>query len=441
MTTDQLENWRRTHYSKDVKPELDGEEVVVLGWVLEIRDLGGLRFVVLQDKEGPVQITIPRARVSDEVAKKADALQRQFCIGVKGTINKAKEAPKGVEVVPNEIRILGTAQHPLPLDITGRTPAEIDVRLNARILDLRRDENTAIFRIQHVTLGAIRNFLSKEGFLEVHTPRIISSATEGGAALFPVDYFGREAFLAQSPQLYKEQLVLAFEKVFEIGSFFRAEESHTRRHLSEFDSVDIEKAFANANDVMKVLEEMTCFVCRTVKESCQQELEILNRKVEVPKTPFKRFTYDEIIKEATKENPNLQIPWGEDIPTAGFRTLGRLHPYFYFITDWPTKSKAFYIKPRDAKPELCEGFDLMYHWIEIASGGTRIHSKDLLIKRLKEKGLSPEAFKYHLEVFDYGMPPHAGWAVGLARLIMALTGKKNIREVVLFPRDRSRLTP
>ena len=159
----------------------------------------------------------------------------------------------------------------------------------------------------------------------------------------------------------------------------------------------------------------------------------------MPRTPFKRFTYDEILGELKGEG--VDVPWGEDIPTPAFRTLGKIHPYFYFITDWPTKSKAFYINPQDENPNVCEGFDLMWQWVELASGGTRIHSKDLLIKRLTEHGLHPESFKFHLKVFDYGMPPHAGWAIGLERLVMMLTGKKNIREVVLFPRDRYRLTP
>jgi len=439
MKTDQLGDWRRTHYSTDIRPELDGKEVVVLGWVQDIRDLGGIRFVIMQDKNGTVQITISRNEASSKVMKKADRLQRQYSIGVKGTVKKMEKAPGGAEIVPSEIRILGIAQQPLPLDITGRTPAEIDVRLDARVLDLRREENQAIFRIQHVALEATRSFLSKQGFIEVHTPRIIVSATEGGAALFPVAYFKQEAFLAQSPQLYKEQLILDFEKVFEIGPFFRAEESHTRRHLSEFISVDIEETFATADDVMKVLEELIHQVCRDVKKRCDRELKILKHKIDMPKTPFKRFTYDEILEELKEDG--IHVPWGVDIPTPAFRTLGKLHPYYYFLTDWPTKSKAFYIKPRDDNPDLCEGFDLMWRWIEIASGGTRIHSKDLLIKRLTEQGMRPEAFKHHLQAFDYGMPPHAGWAIGLARLVMALTGKRNIREVVLFPRDRFRLTP
>jgi nondiscriminating aspartyl-tRNA synthetase len=439
MKTGGLGDWRRTHYSTDIGPELDGKEVLVLGWVQDIRDLGGILFVILQDKNGTRQITVPRDEANIMVLKKADSLQRQDSIGVKGVVRKMEKAPGGAEIVPSEIRILGVAKQPLPLDITGRTPAEIDVRLDYRVLDLRREENQAVFRIQHVALESTRSYLSKRGFMEVYTPRIIVSATEGGAALFPVAYFKREAFLAQSPQLYKEQLILDFEKVFEIGPFFRAEESHTRRHLSEFISVDIEEAFATADDVMNVLENLIHQMCKDVKTNCSRELKILKQKIDVPKTPFKRLTYDEVLEELKEEG--IRVPWGEDIPTPAVRTLGKLHPYYYFLIDWPTKSKAFYIKPRDDNSDLCEGFDLMWHWIELASGGTRIHSKGLLIQRLTEKGLSPESFKSHLQTFDYGMPPHAGWAIGLARLIMALTGKRNIRDVVLFPRDRFRLTP
>ncbi len=439
MEIDQMGDWRRTHYSTDVKPDLDGKEVIVLGWVQDIRDLGGIRFIILQDKEGTIQITILRSKIGKEVARKADSLQRQYSIGVKGTVKKTKQTPRGVEIVPSEIRILGIAQYPLPLDVTGRTPAKIDVRLDARVLDLCQDRNRAVFKIQHIALAAIREFLSEQGFTEVHTPRIIASATEGGAALFHVDYFEHKAFLAQSPQLYKEQLVVAFDRVFEIGSFFRAEESHTRRHLSEFVSIDIEQGFATADDVMRMLEETVHHVCEAVKKHCQRELKILKHKIEVPETPFKRFTYDKIIEKLKKEG--TEISWGEDIHTQAFRTLGKLHPYFYYITDWPTKSKPFYIKPRDDNPEISEAFDLMWRWIELASGGTRVHLKDLLIKRLKEQGLNPESFRYHLRAFDYGMPPHAGWAVGLERVMMMLTGKQNIREVVLFPRDRFRLTP
>jgi len=439
MNLDSIGDWRRTHYSVEVRPELDGQEVTLFGWVQEIRDLGGIRFIILQDREGTVQITVSRKKVSSEVLSKSDALQRRYSIGVKGVVKKTEITPREVEVIPKEIKIFGTASPQLPIDITGKVPAQLEVRLDARALDLCREENIAIFKIQHTAVEAIRNFLFERGFIEVHTPRIIASATEGGAALFPVDYFERKAFLAQSPQLYKEQLVMSLEKVFEIGPFFRAEESHTRRHLSEFVSIDIEQAFASAEDVMQLLEQLMQHTCRVVGEKCERELAILKHRVDVPEIPFKRLTYDQVLEDLKKEG--IEIPWGEDIPTPAFRTLGKIHPYFYFITDWPTLSKAFYIKPRDDNPEICEGFDLMWRWIELSSGGTRIASKELLVKRLKEKGLNPESFKYHLQAFDYGMPPHAGWAIGLERLTMMLTGKKNIREVTLYPRDKFRLTP
>ena len=439
MKLDSIDDWVRTCYSVNVTPFMDGKEVTLFGWVQEIRDLGGIRFVILQDREGTIQVTVPRKKVSPEVLSKSDALQKRYSVGVKGVVKKTTMSPRGVEVAPKEIKILSTAATQLPIDITGKTPANIEVRLDARALDLCQEQNIAAFKIQHHALEAIRSFLFEKGFLEVHTPRIIASATEGGAALFTLDYFDEKAFLAQSPQLYKEQLVMSLEKVFEVGPFFRAEESHTRRHLSEFVSVDIEQAFADAKEVMALLEQVIQHTCKTVKEKCTNELATLKHKVEVPAVPFKRLTYDEVLNNLKKEG--VEVPWGEDVPTEAFRVLGKLYPNFYFITDWPTHSKAFYIKPREDNAELCEGFDLMWRWIEIVSGGTRIAEKDLLVDRLREKGLNPEAFKYHLQAFDYGMPPHAGWAIGLERLTMMLTGKKNIREVTFYPRDKMRLTP
>jgi aspartyl-tRNA synthetase len=439
MKLDSLGEWVRTGYSSVVTPEMDGEEVTLFGWVQEIRDLGGIRFIIMQDRDGTIQVTIPKKKVSAEILSKSDALQKRYSIGVKGIVKKTKMSPRGFEVLPKEIKILGTAALQLPIDITGKTPANIEVRLDARALDLSQEPNIAAFKIQHSAVEAIREFLFEKGFLEVHTPRIIASATEGGAELFAVKYFDKKAFLAQSPQLYKEQLVMSLEKVFEVGPFFRAEESHTRRHLSEFVSVDVEQAFADAKDVMVLLEQLIQHVCKTVKAKCTKELEVLKHEIRVPEVPFKRLSYDEVLSDLKKEG--VEVPWGEDIPTEAFRVLGKLYPSFYFITDWPTHSKAFYIKPREDNPDLSEGFDLMWRWVELVSGGTRISDKDLLISRLKEQGLKPEAFKFHLQAFDYGMPPHAGWAIGLERLTMMLTGKKNIREVTFYPRDRERLTP
>lgn len=439
MKLDPIGDWRQTHRSIDVKPDLDGREIILFGWVQDIRDLGGIRFIILQDREGTIQVTIPRKKVSSEVLSKSDSLQKRYSIGVKGTVKKTDMTPRAVEVIPKEIRIFTKAALRLPIDVTGKTSANIDVRLDARALDLCQEENIAVFKIQHTAVDAIRRFLFERGFMEVHTPRIIASATEGGAALFPVEYFDTKAFLAQSPQLYKEQLVMSIEKVFEIGPFFRAEESHTRRHLSEFVSIDIEQAFAKAQDVMKLLEKLVQHVCKEINEKCPRELQKLTHKIEVPEIPFKRLRYDDVLQDLKREG--IDIPWGDDVSTPAFRKLGKIHQYFYFITDWPTSSKAFYIKPRHDHPEICEGFDLMWSWVELASGGTRISSKRALIERLREKKLKPDSFKYHIQAFEYGMPPHAGWAIGLERFTLMLTGKKNIREVSLFPRDRFRLTP
>ena len=439
MTLDSLGDWVRTYYSSNVTPAMDGQEVVLFGWVQEVRDLGGIRFIILQDREGTIQITILKKRVSPEILAKSDSLQKRFSIGVKGNVKKTTMTPRGIEIIPTEIRVFNVAAQQLPIDITGKTPANIEARLDARALDLSLEQNAAAFKIQHTALSAIRDFLFEKGYLEVHTPRIIASATEGGAELFPVDYFGQKAYLAQSPQLYKEQLTMSLEKVFEVGPFFRAELSHTRRHLSEFVSVDVEQAFANAEDVMQLLEQVIQHTCKTVQEKCGKELSALKYRATVPEIPFKRFTYDEVLRDL--KELGVTIPWGEDISTEAFRALGKERGYYYFITDWPTHAKAFYIKPKDGKPEISEGFDLMWRWIELVSGGTRIAEKALLMERMKEKGLNPESFKYHLQAFDYGMPPHAGWAIGLERLTMVLTGKKNIREVSLYPRDQTRLTP
>jgi len=439
MNLDAVGDWTRSHYTSGVTAEIDGQEVTLFGWVQEIRDLGGIRFVILQDREGTVQVTIPKKRIAPEVLAKSDLLQKRFSFAVKGAVKKTNMTSRGIEVIPSEIKVFSGATEQLPIDITGKTPANIEARLDARALDLSLEKSLAAFKVQHTALEAMRSFLFEKGFLEVHTPRIIASATEGGAELFSVDYFGQKAYLAQSPQLYKEELTLSFEKVFEVGPFFRAEESHTRRHLSEFTSVDVEEAFADAQSVMGLLEQVIHHACLTVRQKCTTELSVLKYRFEVPEIPFKRLTYDRVLEELKAKD--VEIPWGEDIPTEAFRELGKLYPFFYFITDWPTHAKAFYIKPREDKPEVCEGFDLMWRYIELVSGGTRISRKEQLIDRMNEKGLNPEAFKYHLQAFDYGMPPHAGWAIGLERLTMILTGKKNIREVTLYPRDRVRLTP
>jgi aspartyl-tRNA synthetase len=275
--------------------------------------------------------------------------------------------------------------------------------------------------------------------LEVNTPKIIASATEGGATLFPLLYYNREAFLAQSPQLYKEQLASCFEKVFEIAPIFRAEQFDTLKHLSEAISVDVEEAFVNYEDSMKLLEQLVCKSIEFVNKRCQEDLDILKYEIKKPETPFKQFTYDETINILKSEG--LDIEWGEDLSTISLKAYSEKISGFYFIKDWPTSLKAFYINPKKEKPKICESFDLMYGSLELSSGGTRVNTRKTLEKQLEMKDLDPDQFEYHLKTFDYGMPPHSGFGLGLDRLILVFTGLENIREVVLFPRDPTRLTP
>ncbi|MGH9933581.1 MAG: aspartate--tRNA(Asn) ligase, partial [Nitrososphaerales archaeon] len=305
--------------------------------------------------------------------------------------------------------------------------------------DLRRNVLQAVFKIRHSVLKAVREFLNKQGFIEVNTPKIIATATEGGAALFPIFYYDREAFLAQSPQLYKEQLTMALERVFEIGPIFRAEPSRTMRHLAEATSIDVEQAFVNYEDVMSLLEQMIMHIMEYVSAHNAAELEVLQTKPKKPTLPFPRHSYSELIELLRKEGERIE--WGDDFSTDNLKKLGSVLQDYYFIKDWPSASKPFYAKPIANDGNLCESFDLMFGELEITSGSSRINRKDELVERMKRQGLKSEAFDYHLRVFDYGVPPHAGFGLGLERFLMALTGVENIRDATLYPRDIDRLAP
>lgn len=439
MKLDELGNLRRTHFSTEVTAQLAGKEIVVMGRVGDVRDLGGIKFFILSDISGSIQVTAPKAKVGKKLLAKIDGLTQESAVAVRGKVVAAKQAPRGVEIFPSEIRVLNLASVPLPLDPRGRVKANLDTRLDARALDLRRPESLAIFKIRHQVLQSARNHLVSRGFIEVNTPKIVATATESGAALFPISYFEREAFLSQSPQLYKEVLMGCFDRVFEIGPIFRAEEHDTPRHLNEAISIDIEVAYAAAEDVMKILEDLIVEVFSDVKRKCAEELKTLNYKLEVPKKPLQRVTYDEALKKL--ERAGVKVPWGEDLPTPAEKKLGELIGGAYFVVDWPLKIKPFYTMPKEDNPKLAQAFDLMHKGIELASGGTRVHQEALLVKQLKQKGLNPRNFESHLQSHRAGLPPHAGWGLGLDRLTMALTAIENIRECVLFPRDRKRLTP
>lgn len=424
--------------STQITPEKDGEKVTVAGWAHEIRDLGGLVFIVLRDREGFIQLTLPKKIVDPQVFKKARKISRESVIMVEGVVKREDKAPNGFEIIPEKIEVLNESSAPLPLEVTEKVPAELDTRLENRFMDLRRPKVQAIFRIKSQIVKSIRDFLYNEGFIEVQTPKIVSTATEGGTELFPISYFEKEAFLNQSPQLYKQILMAAgFEKVLEIGPIFRAEEHNTTRHLNEATSVDIEMSFTDHEGVMKLLEKLVARVCEEILEKCDKFLKILELKLNVPEIPFPRITYSEAIEIASK---NQQISWGEDLDLQALKAVGAEVGGFYFITEWPTKIKPFYVMPFEDE-RICKSFDLMHGYIELASGAQREHRYERLVESIRAKGLQPESFEFYLKAFRYGMPPHAGWGLGLERFVMAMLNLGNIREAMLFPRDRVRLSP
>ena len=288
----------------------------------------------------------------------------------------------------------------------------------------------------------MRDYFESRGFIEVHTPVIQAAGAEGGAVLFPLIYYKKEAFLRQSPQLYKQILMASgLDKVYEIGPAFRAEKFHTRRHVSEFLSLDFEIAWIDSEeDVMKVLEGLVHHSLKETKKECKTELDILNAKINVPEVPFRRLTYDDVLKLLLKRD--IKIEWGNDLEDSQEKILGEIMEEkgveWYFITKYPSKIKPFYIM-MDGK--ISRGIDLDFKGMEIASGGQREHRHDILVKVMKEKGLDPHQFSFYLESFRYGMPTQGGIGFGVERMIQQLVGMDNIRETILFPRTPERLVP
>lgn len=428
----------RTYSNELVK--MCGKNVNVAGWVRTIRDIGKTKFLILADRSGTIQITAKKNEVSDEILKIISSLGREDVISVFGNVKKCEQAPKGIEIIPNTIELLAKAEVPLPLETDPKIKSNLDTRLDYRFLDLRKPENKAIFRIKDVIQRSFVKYLEGQGFILVNTPVIVAAATEGGTNLFPISYFEREAFLGQSPQLYKQMLMASgLDKVAIVVPVFRAEEHDTSFHLNESIQMDIEMAFVeDEEDVLKYMEGVVNYIYKKVKEDCDEELKLLNRNLVVPKLPVKRLTYDEAIEIAKKDK--IKIKWGEDLtPEAQRAICKRFDPVI--IKKWPTDVRAFYAMPEPGNRKICRGYDMLIDGIEICSGAQRIHNYKELVEEMKRRKMNPENFKFYLDAFRYGMPSHAGWSFGLERLTMIITGLKNIRECVLFPRDRKRLAP
>lgn len=431
----------RTHYSLDVSEEDFGKEVTVAGWVEDIRNIGSIAFLILRDKKATLQVTLLK-KVHPEIFESTVAIARESVISVRGLCQKSDKARNGYEIIPEEVIVHSVAETPLPLGVIDKVEADLDTRLDNRFIDLRKQENQAIFKIRARVLGAAHSFFRSQGFEEIHTPKIIGTSSEGGTDVFKIKYFEREAFLAQSPQLYKQMMMATgLDRVYEIAWYFRAEEHNTRRHLNESTAVDVEMAFIkDEEDVMQVLEKLVHTMWKTASEM-KQELEILGKTLTVPDLPFKRVKYDEAI--ALLQEKGSEISWGEDLGTEDERLLGQIMKEkghdFYFIIKYPIEAKPFYTMPYEEKYSC--GFDLECKGVELASGSQRIHDVDLLKKRIKALGLNVDDFASYLHGFRYGIPPHGGFGFGIERFMMELLDIQNIRECILFPRDRTRIKP
>ena len=463
--------WRPTAYRSHTIGEVAsngadmiGSEVTVAGYAETVRGRGGVCFLMLRDGTGHIQAFLKRDNMDESLFGSIQSATRESTIQVTGTVAQ-KRPPKvaeGEPVPPPEYEVnvtaaavLADAAAPLPVGVTDDVHVGLDVRLDNRHLDLRRAHVNAMFQLRSKVLQYGRDHLISEGFQEINTPKIIAAAAEGRTNLFPMKYFETDAYLSQSPQLYKQLAVLGgLERVFEIGPAFRAEKHDTYRHLNEFISFDIEGAWMDDEDVMGVQERMIHHIWGEVAANDQSLIDVVNEYhasqgrdpviLEVPDVPFPRIPYCDAI-EIVKAGGG-EIGWGDDIESHHCDIIAAEYPGFHFIPRWPMSMKPFYIHHKEGEEgssggQLSRGFDLNYGRDEMTSGGQREHRVDVLEQNLRNMGLEPADFTFYTDGFRYGAPPHAGWGLGVARLLMVLTGAGNVREVVLFPRDRSRVTP
>jgi aspartyl-tRNA synthetase len=419
---------------------------------------------MLRDGTGRIQAFLKKDNMDEGLFDAIQSATRESTIQVTGTVAQ-KRPPKVAEGEPAppaeyEVNvatgtILADAAAPLPVGVTDDVHVGLDVRLDNRHLDLRRAHVNAMFQLRGRVLQYGRDYLVSEGFDEINTPKIIAAAAEGGTNLFPMKYFETDAYLSQSPQLYKQMAVLGgLERVFEIGPAFRAEKHDTYRHLNEFISFDIEGAWMDDEDVMGVLEGMIHYIWGEIAANDQNLIGVVNEyratqgqepvNLEVPSVPFPRIPYCDAI-DIVKAGGG-EIEWGDDIESHHCDIIAAQYPGFHFIPRWPMAMKPFYIHHKEGEKgstggQLSRGFDLNYGRDEMTSGGQREHRIDVLEQNLRDMDLEPTDFTFYTDGFRYGAPPHAGWGLGVARLLMVLTGAGNVREVVLFPRDRSRVTP
>lgn len=431
-----------TEWDELTGTSLLNQEVVLEGAVHSIRNMGDVAFVILRRREGLFQTVVENEKANLSIHD----LKEAMTLRVKGILHEEERAPHGREVRVQEIEILSSPAEPMPLAIDKwKLNTSLEAKLNLRPIALRNIQERSKFKIQEALVRAFRDFLYEQGFTEIHTPKIGARGAEGGANLFKFSYFHKPAVLAQSPQFYKQMMVGVFDRVFETGPVFRAEKHNTKRHLNEYTSLDFEMGYIDGfEDIMGMETGFLQYAMELLKKDYSKELQIL--KIQLPKVdqiPAVRF---DKAKELVSEKYNRKIRNPYDLEPEEEALIGRYfkeeyNADFVFVTHYPSKKRPFYAMddPEDTRYTL--SFDLLYHGLEITTGGQRIHDLNMLEEKIQAKGMTEEGLEQYLDAFRFGMPPHGGLGIGLERLTMQLLGEDNVREACLFPRDMSRLEP
>ncbi len=428
----------RNEYSNEIKT---GKTVDIAGWIHDIRDLGKLVFIIVRDKEGLMQVTAKKNETDDNILNTLKNLNKEDLIKIKGKCEKNERAPGGLEIKPQKVEIIAESATPLPLELSGKIESNLDKRLDWRFLDMRIKKNLDIFKLQSMITDLFHTFMQQNDFTRIFSSRINSSATEGGTEYFPIMYFNKEAFLAQSPQLAKESaLASGLDRVYDIGFVYRAEPHHTTRHLCEYVSLDFEMVCEDMEEVMDMEEKFLRYCFKELNKRAKDTLTEYDADLIPPKS-IPRIS----LEEANKILKDLKVDTEDfDLTPDGEKAICRYvkKKYgedFVFITGFPFKKKPFYIMKKEGDGPCCS-FDLLYRGLEITSGGQREHRVDERVKNIKEKGIDPTTFD-HLRFFRYGMPPHGGIGLGMERITQKILNLGNIREATLMPRDPTRLIP
>ena len=442
MSVDLTSRTENANLSKDMA----GQKVTVAGWLQDTRNLGGIAFILLRDRTGIVQITCLKKKLGDDIFAELTTIPRESVLAITGELKENAQVSTGLEILPETFEIMSEAETPLPMGIVDKVGVELDTRLNNRFLDIRKTQVLAVFKIREILIKAMREYLSSQAFMEVTTSKIVAAGAEGGSTLFPIKYFEKQAYLAQSPQLYKQILMGAgLDRIYELAPAYRAEQSDTVRHIAEFASLDIEMSFIQTEEeIMAILEGLMAHVIETVISEGQQYLDQLEVQVTVPKLPFPRITFADAIKELADAGLEVKEDWDTEAEKKlGEIMLEKNNAELYFITKFPTelKKNTFYAMRDSEDAELTRYFDLDYRGEELVSGGQREHRLDVLIGQMKEIDYNPDEFEFYLQAFRYGMPPHGGFGLGVERVLHMMLRLPNIRECVLFPRDMYRVVP